>query len=173
MGTDINGNQIPFSIPQFNGTLVSKQQQQHNQQQQHTQQQQQSTPQQQNQKDSQHQQQQQNEFTYFNVFTRELLIQAIKTILFHNDKPSSSSSSSSFPSSSSLNKPLYSMKLMISLLDRPEIVSPILTDLLLAILRSMHRDCVRKLKESVEQLLEEKVSSGEVMADTLARKVRL
>ncbi|ESN99152.1 hypothetical protein HELRODRAFT_162646 [Helobdella robusta] len=152
LGTDLNGVPVPFIIPQHLQQSLQQQQQSQldassNNPAKH------STNQLQN-----------VDVNYFNIFTKDLLILAIKSIL-NSDKDFSSSSKQNV---------LLSLKTMISLLDRPEIVSTILNDLLLDVLRTLYRECHTNLQENVRTLVKSKVSFTTSLADeSLIRKIKL
>lgn len=86
-----------------------------------------------------------SEMDYFNTYAKELLIAAVRNSLLE------SSDAESGHDARIVN--LKPFKVLMSLLDKPEIGSAILEDILMEIFRCMYRECVTKVADSCRNVL--------------------
>ena len=93
------------------------------------------------------------ELNYLNNHSKEILVTAIKKLL-ENEFDASFSKITLLP-----------LKIVISLLDRPELISDILCDLLLDILRCLYRECVTKLTKNVQKIIQDKLCFNDSLND--------
>lgn len=100
-----------------------------------------------------------SEMDYFNTYAKELLIAAVRNSLLE------SGDAESGHDARVVN--LKPFKVLMSLLDKPEIGSAILEDILMEIFRCMYRECVTKVTDSHRNVLSKENVGFPATADDL------